>query len=134
MNKIIIPWNELEVTATRSSGAGGQHVNKTNSAVQLRFSITNSLVLSDYQKDKILKKLAHRLVKEDQILIRIEDERDQKTNKERAYEYLNKMINAALHEPKKRVATKPKKSSVQRRLKDKKNRGEIKKMRSIKDY
>lgn len=130
--KVIIPWNELEVSVTRSSGAGGQHVNRTNSAVQLRFSLTNSLVLSEYQKEKIRKKLANRLVQGDEILVRCEEERDQKRNKETAYENLNRLINAALIEPKKRVATKPKKSSIQKRLNSKKTRGEIKKIRSEK--
>ena len=105
--KIVIPWNELEVSVTRSSGAGGQHVNRTNSAVQLRFSISNSLVLSDIQKEKVKRKLAYRLVQGDEILIRCEEERDQKRNKETAYENMNRLINNSLIEPKKRVATKP---------------------------
>lgn len=130
--KIIIPWNELQVTVMRSSGAGGQHVNKTNSAVQLRFSISDSLVLTDYQKERLRKKLTHRLVQNDEILIRCEVERDQKRNKETAYENINKLINQALVEQKKRVATKPKRSSVQKRLDSKKNRAEIKKIRSDK--
>lgn len=130
--KIYIPWNELDISVTRSSGAGGQHVNKTNSAVQLRFSISNSLVLSETQKDKIRKKLAHKLVQGDELLIRCEEERDQKRNKETAYENLNKLINFALIEPKKRIATKPKKSAVRNRLDSKKSRGEIKKNRSEK--
>lgn len=130
--KIIIPWNELEVSVTRSSGAGGQHVNKTNSAVQLRFSVTNSLVLSDEQKEKIKKRLAYRLIQGDEILIRCEEERDQKRNKETAYENLNRLINSALVEPKRRIATKPKKSAVRKRLETKKTRGEIKKNRSEK--
>ena len=130
--KIFIPWNELEVTATRSSGAGGQHVNKTNSAVQLRFSISASLVLNEAQKERIRKKLSHRLIQGDEILVRSEEERDQKRNKETAYENLNKLIASALFEPKKRIATKPKRSSVQKRLTTKKSRGEIKKNRSEK--
>ena len=130
--KIFIPWNELEVTATRSSGAGGQHVNKTNSAVQLRFSISASLVLNDNQKERIRKKLAHRLIQGDEILVRSEEERDQKRNKETAYENLNRLIASALFEPKKRIATKPKRSSIQKRLTSKKSRGEIKKNRSEK--
>lgn len=129
---IYIPWNEIEVTATRSSGAGGQHVNKTNSAVQLRFSISASLVLNEAQKDRIRRKLAHRLVQGDEILVRCEEERDQKRNKETAYENLNNLISQALIEPKKRVATKPKRSSVHKRLNTKKVRGEIKKNRSEK--
>ena len=130
--KIIIPWTELNWTATRSSGAGGQHVNKTNSAVQLRFSISNSLVLSEEQKQKLLIRLAHRLVQGDEILIRNEDQRDQKSNKDQAYKNLNEMIGKALIDPKKRFATKPKKSAVRKRLEGKKIRGDIKKNRSEK--
>lgn len=127
-DKVVIPWTEIEWTATRSSGAGGQHVNKTNSAVQLRFSIGNS-TLSDLQKSKLLVRLKTRLIQEDEILIRIEDQRDQKSNKDRAYDLLNKMINLALIDPKKRIATKPKKSAVRKRLNDKKRNSEIKKGR-----
>jgi ribosome-associated protein len=127
--KIIIPWIDIEWTATRSSGAGGQHVNRTNSAVQLRFSITNSSVLSDLQKEKLRTRLAYRLVQGDEILIRIEDERDQKSNKDRAYKLLSKMIEEALKDPKKRVATKPKRSSIFKRLETKKIRSDIKKNR-----
>jgi ribosome-associated protein len=130
--KVIIPLNEVEFAVTRSSGAGGQHVNKTNSAVQLRFSISASLVLTEQQKERILKKLAYRLVQDNEILIRNEDQRDQKSNKDKAYEQLNNMINIALIVPKKRIATKPKRSSIQKRLTGKKNRGEIKKNRSEK--
>ena len=126
--KIVIPWTEVEWTATRSSGAGGQHVNKTNSAVQLRFSIQNSS-LTELQKNKLLVRLKSRLIQDDEILIRIEDQRDQKSNKDRAYELLNKMINLALIDPKKSIATKPKKSAVRKRLSDKKRNSEIKKGR-----
>ena len=127
--KVDIPWNEIEWTATRSSGAGGQHVNKTNSAVQIRFSIQNSS-LSEEQKTKLKFRLQSRLVQEDEILIRIEDQRDQKSNKDRAYKLLNKMINLALIDPKKRIATKPKKSAIRKRLNDKKRNSEVKKGRS----
>lgn len=130
--KIHIPWNELEVTATRSSGAGGQHVNRTNSAIQLRFSISASLILTEDQKARIKKKLEHRLVQDDEILVRSEEERDQKRNKDIAYENLNQLINAALIVPKKRIATKPKKSSIRKRLESKKKQSEIKKNRSEK--
>jgi ribosome-associated protein len=130
--KVFIPWNEVEVSATRSSGPGGQNVNRTNSAVQLRFSISSSLALNEEQKQRIKLKLAHRLVQGDELLVRNEDERDQKSNKEKAYQVLNKMIEMALFIPKKRVATKPKRSSIQKRLTSKKIRGDIKKNRSEK--
>ncbi len=131
MVKIVIPWTEIDWTSTRSSGAGGQHVNRTNSAVQIRYSVSNSS-LSDTQKEKILKRLAHRLVQGDEILIRIEDQRDQKSNKDRAYKLLCEMISLALIDPKRRVATKPKKSAVRKRLNEKKRHAEIKKNRSEK--
>ena len=127
-DKVVIPWTEIEWTATRSSGAGGQHVNKTNSAVQLRYSISRSS-LTELQKSKLLVRLQSRLIQDDEILIRIEDQRDQKSNKDRAYELLNKMINLALIDPKKRIATKPKKSAIRKRLNDKKRTSEVKKGR-----
>lgn len=133
--KYLIPWNEVVITATRSSGAGGQHVNKTNSAIQLRFSINDSLVLTDEQKRLLLQKLSSRLVQGDQILVRAEEERDQKRNKEQAYTQLNAIITRALIVPKKRVSTKPTRSSVKRRLTAKTIRSEVKKNRSGKiDY
>jgi ribosome-associated protein len=130
--KMAIPWNEIEWQATRSSGAGGQHVNRTNSAVQLRFSISASLVLTPEQKEKLMRRLSHRLVQGDQILIRIEDERDQKSNKDRAYKILCEMIAKALVDPKKRVATKPKKSAVRKRLETKRIHSDLKKSRGEK--
>lgn len=130
--KVIIPWNEIEWQATRSSGAGGQHVNRTNSAVQLRFSISASLVLTEEQKEKLRRRLAHRLVQGDEILVRIEDERDQKSNKDRAYRILCEMIGKALIDPKKRIATKPKRSSVKKRLESKRIHSDLKKSRGEK--
>ncbi len=129
--KIIIPWDEIEWVASRSSGAGGQHVNRTNSAVQIRYSISKSS-LTEEQKSKLLVRLKSRLVQDDEILIRIEDQRDQKSNKDRAYRLLNAMINLALIDPKKRVATKPKRSAIRKRLNEKKRNSEIKKNRSEK--
>jgi ribosome-associated protein len=130
--KVIIPWEEVDITATRSSGAGGQHVNKTNSAIQLRFNILDSQVLTEIQKDRLQRKLAYRMTQTGDILIRVEDERDQKRNKERAYLLLNELILENLKEPKKRIATKPKKSAVKKRLESKKIRSQIKKNRSEK--
>lgn len=131
-NKIYIPWNEIEWTSTRSSGAGGQHVNRTNSAVILRFSISNSIILTIEQKQKLLVRLKSRLVQDDEILVRIEDQRDQKSNKDRAYNLLCDLISKALIDPKKRIATKPKKSAIRKRLNEKKRNSEVKKNRSEK--
>jgi ribosome-associated protein len=130
--KFIIPWEEVSFSVMRSSGAGGQHVNKTNSAVQLRFSVAESYSLTEPQKERLQKKLAHRLTQSGEILIRVEDERDQKRNKDKAYKLLNELVIEGLKEPKKRIATKPKKSAVKKRLETKKIRSQVKKNRSEK--
>ncbi len=129
---ITIDYNEIEFSVTRSQGPGGQHVNRTNSCVQLRFSILASLSLNDEQKQKLIHRLAHRLAQGEYILIRVESERDQKSNKDKSVKMLNELINQSLVEPKKRKATKPTKSSQRKRLDTKKNRSEIKKNRSEK--
>lgn len=131
-DQIYIPWTEIEWTSTRSSGAGGQHVNRTNSAVILRFSVVNSQTLTAEQKEKLRQRLKHRLTQDDEILIRVEDQRDQKSNKDQAYRNLCLLISKSLIDPKKRIATKPKKSAVRKRLNDKKKHSEIKKSRSEK--
>ncbi len=127
--KIYIPWNELIVLVSRSSGAGGQHVNRTNSAVQLRFNIGNSLTLSEEQKLLIRQKLRHKLTQSEDILVRCESERDQRSNKMQAYQILNDLINSALKKEKQRIATKPTRSSIRKIATEKKARSEVKKSR-----
>lgn len=122
---------EIEYLSTRSQGAGGQHVNKTNSCIQLRFSILNSAFPIEL-KEKFLKKLQHRIIQDDIIQIRVETERDQKSNKDTAYKKLIEMLSIALLEPKKRKKTKPTKSSVKKRLESKKAHSNLKKNRSTK--
>lgn len=122
---------EIEYLSTRSQGAGGQHVNKTNSCIQLRFSILNS-AFPDELKAKLLKRLAYRLVQDDIIQIRVETERDQKSNKDTAYKKLIEMLAAALVELKPRKKTKPTRSSVKKRLESKTKRSAIKKSRTAK--
>jgi ribosome-associated protein len=116
----------------RSSGAGGQHVNRTNSAVLLKFDIQNSLVLSEDQKKIIFTKLKNRINNEGQLLVRSETSRDQKTNKENAYKNLNILVNKALHIQKKRIPTRVKKSAIETRLSEKKIKSKIKSTRSRK--
>ncbi len=129
---ISIDYSEIEFSVTRSQGPGGQHVNRTNSCVQLRFSILTSVCLNDEQKQKLLYRLAHRLAQGEFILIRVESERDQKSNKDKSIRMLNDLINLTLQDPKKRKPTKPTKSSQRKRLDSKKTRSEVKKMRSEK--
>lgn len=128
----MINYSEVEFTAVRSQGPGGQHVNKTNSCVQLRFSVLQSQSLSAEEKEKILTRLAHRIIQNEFILIRVESERDQKSNKDKSFKMLVEMLKKALIDPKKRKKTKPTKSSVRKRLESKKKASEIKKIRSEK--
>ncbi len=129
---IIIDYSEIEFSVTRSQGPGGQHVNRTNSCVQLRFSILESQSLNDEQKQKLLTRLQHRLAQDEFILIRVESERDQKSNKDKSVKMLTELINKTLIDPKKRKPTKPTKSSQRKRLESKKSRSDIKKNRSEK--
>lgn len=121
----------VEFSVTRSSGAGGQHVNKTNSAVIAKLNIL-LLKIPDSQKSLIFKNLAHRLVQGQFITVRSEEQRDQKSNKDTALENLSLLLEKALYVPKKRVKTKPTKSSVRRRLDSKTKKSDIKKMRTEK--
>lgn len=130
--KVFIPYNEVEWSVTRSQGPGGQHVNRTNSAVQLRFSISQSTALTEEMKHKLKTRLAHKIAQDDFILIRVETERDQKSNKDQAFRMLIELIEKTLIDPKKRKPTKPTKSSVHKRLNQKKSRSDIKKSRSEK--
>lgn len=118
----------VEFSVTRSSGAGGQHVNKTNSAVIANLDLLK-LKVADDKKSLLFKNLAYRLVQGHIISVRCEEQRDQKSNKDQAVEKLSELLERALYVPKKRVKTKPTKSSVRKRLDSKSKASEIKKMR-----
>ncbi len=125
-----LPYDEIEISAMRSRGPGGQNVNKTNSAIQLRWNLRNSIYFPAHIQERLLKKLAGKLTVEGEIIIRSESSRDQEQNKKESYAKLGEMIQAALFVPKKRIKTKPTRGSKERRLKAKKGRSDIKKMRS----
>lgn len=118
----------VEFSVTRSSGAGGQHVNKTNSAVIASLDLLK-LKIADDKKSLLFKNLAHRLAQGHILSVRCEDQRDQKSNKDKAIDNLSILLEKALYVPKKRVKTKPTKSSVKRRLESKSQKSDIKKLR-----
>lgn len=126
-----IKGSELSVTASRASGPGGQHVNKTSSKVSLRWNVKESLSILDEQKSKILEKLKTRLVGDGELLIHVESERSQHRNREIARARLKEMIIKALVVYKKRVATKPTLGSKQKRMSTKLRRGILKKLRQV---
>jgi ribosome-associated protein len=118
---------------SRSGGKGGQNVNKVASKAELNFDIDASEVFTAEQKERIRQKLSSKLNADKLVQVISEEERSQFLNKERCLEKLFYLLKNALHEPKKRKATKPKKSAIEQRLKQKQQQA-MKKMGRRKGY
>ena len=131
-SRLVIPSRELKWRFSRSSGPGGQKVNKTNTRVEIIFNIEESKVLNDYQKKVLTKKLKNKLVN-NCICLAVQEERNQLLNRQIAIIRISSVIrNSLKNSSKVRKATKPSKASQNRRLDSKKKRGELKKNRQIK--
>ena len=120
---------ELEFKTVRSGGPGGQHVNKVETKVELYFDVNNSKVLTEDQKESLLKKLSAKLSKEGILIIASQSERSQFKNKKKVIDKFYELIEKGLRKPKKRVPTKRSKSANEKRLLSKKRDAEIKKLR-----
>ena len=120
---------ELQYKAVRSSGAGGQNVNKVSSKVVLTFDLKNSQALSEEEKALLETKLSSRLTSEQILILNCDEDRSQFKNKAIVTKRFLDIITAGLHIPKIRKATKIPKSVIRKRIKDKKNISEIKKSR-----
>jgi ribosome-associated protein len=125
---------ELTWKAVRSSGPGGQHVNKTASKVILQFDVANSQALSEEEKSRVLKKLKSRLTTYSVLIIESSDSRSQHKNKDSGIERLLVIITKASIKPKPRKKTKPTKASKFKRLREKKMIGEKKIKRQKPDF
>jgi ribosome-associated protein len=123
-----IPDEEIDFQAVRAQGAGGQNVNKVSSAVHLRFDIQASS-LPDMCKERVLALRDQRLSSDGVIVIKAQQFRSQIKNREEALQRLAELIRDALHVPKARRATRPTKSSQQKRLEHKTQRGRTKSAR-----
>jgi len=121
---------ELQFKAVRSSGAGGQHVNKVSTKIELSFDVINSHALSQIEKERIIIKLAHRLTKENMLLLQCDESRSQHKNKDLAIQRFIKLLENALVVPKKRRKTKPSKGAIEKRLQNKKKASQKKTNRS----
>lgn len=120
---------EIKFNTSRSGGPGGQHANKVETSVELRFNISNSPSLNRQEKRRLLKKLGNKITKNGELIITAENSRSQAQNKEEALEKFFAIIEEALKVPKKRKPTKPSKASKEKRLKEKKKHGEKKSYR-----
>jgi ribosome-associated protein len=125
---------ELQYKAVRSSGAGGQNVNKVSSKVVLSFDVKNSKVLSDEEKLLLEMNLASRLTNDQILILNCDEDRSQLKNKEIVTKRFLSIIEQGLHIPKIRKSTKIPKSVIRKRIKDKKNLSETKKNRKKPEF
>ncbi|MBO6225426.1 MAG: aminoacyl-tRNA hydrolase [Psychrobacter sp.] len=132
-NTISLNDNDVDISAMRSQGAGGQNVNKVSSAIHLRFDILGSS-LSDAQKQRLLDSKDSRITKEGVLIIKAQQFRTQERNKIDAFERLQSFIIKATHVNKTRKPTKPSRNSKRKRVDQKTQRGKTKALRGKVDY
>lgn len=126
--RLAIPLREIDLSAIRAQGSGGQNVNKVSSAIHLRFDIRASSLPAEV-KERLLATADSRITTDGVVVIKAQNHRTQELNRQEALERLKLLVQGACRVPRKRVATKPTRNSVKRRLDTKKQLGSTKKLR-----
>jgi ribosome-associated protein len=124
-----VPEAELEVRAVRSGGPGGQSVNTTDSKVELRWDVATSTALSDAQRSRLLERLDSRLTSDGVLILTGSEHRSQHRNRAAVLARFRAIVGEALAPPRQRRRTRPSRASKQRRLDQKRRRGEVKRLR-----
>jgi ribosome-associated protein len=130
-DRLIIPLREIDVRVSRASGPGGQHVNKTSSRVELFWNVRESAVLTDEQRERLLRKLRSRLSADGTLRVAVAATRSQHRNRELAEQRLHDVVHRALAVPRKRRPTTPTAASREARLASKHRHSEKKKLRRL---
>lgn len=131
-DKVQVPLSELVYTASRSSGPGGQHVNTTDSRIQVRWNVLETAALTETERARVRNKLASRLTESGDLILASDTHRSQRRNREEVTERLAAMLREALIPPKPRKKTKPTRASRERRLDEKRKKSRTKKDRGKK--
>ena len=130
---LVIPFSEIQLSYSPSGGPGGQHANKTSTRAELTWNVLESEVLSERQRQRLRSQLKNRLDARGAIHIASDEHRSQTRNRAEVERRLGKLVGQALVPPKPRVATRPTKGAVEKRIQAKKHRSDIKKQRQRPD-